>query len=144
MGTGRWRFELVEDADNLPVPWRPPARMPYDELPLDPGSEGALALLAACDLLVRRGVGHESWSTSFRHNPIAFLLDALSDAVNLWAAGGELVYHNLAAERLQLGPPHEAPLEVLPVGEHSVERRCVRFTSGGAEYVLEVIHILPG
>jgi len=142
MGTGRWRFELVEDVDSLPVLWRPPSRVRQERRLTAPGGHAALALFAACELLSHRGVGDQSWALSFRHDPIAFLLDALGDAVNLWGPGGELLYRNHAAERLDLGPPQASPLEIVVAGENRLERRCLRFQSDGADYVLEIIHAL--
>jgi hypothetical protein len=138
MGTGRWRIELVEEMNRLPMPWRPAIRR--QDIQQDPGEIAKAALVTAFGLLARRGTGPMAWAASFRHDPIAFLLDSTSDAVNLWGTDGDLLYQNRAAERLGLGVGRavETP-ESLTSGGHPLERRCCRFRCGHAEYLLEII-----
>lgn len=97
------------------------------------------ALVAAFKLLACRGSEPLAWTASFRHDPIAFLLDTISDAVNLWGSHGELLYQNRAAQRLGLGRCEETAQEVLTAGGQRLERRCCRFRCGDAEYLLEII-----
>jgi hypothetical protein len=64
----------------------------------------------------------------------------MSDAVSVWNAAGELLYENRAAAALGVGRCEEAPLESFSARGRRFERRSIRCHSGGAEYVLEVIH----
>ena len=137
MGTGRWRIEIVEEPERLPAMWAaPPVRR---EVHLAPDDPAKTALLSAFQLLSSRGSGPKAWAASFRHNPIAFLLDTSSDAVNLWEAGGDLLYRNRAVERLGLGRCDETAWEVLTEGPRHLERRCCRMRWGKADYLLEII-----
>jgi hypothetical protein len=95
--------------------------------------------VAAFELLAQRGTGEQPWAASYRHDPIAFLLDSVSDAVNLWGPAGTLLYRNRASQHLALGRPEETTQEVLTNGERPLERRCCRFRCGEMEYVLEII-----
>src|SRR5215475_14454758 len=88
MGTERWRITLVEETETLPARRRHFA---------DPG---VAALVAAAEHLAMRSEGPEGWEIGPGTDPIAFLLDAVADAVNVWA-GGSLVYRNRAAARLE-------------------------------------------
>lgn len=125
MGSGRWRLEWVEEIDRPPPAlWRPPPRR--RQIPRGPGEMASLALVTAFGLLAKRGMGPTAWAASFRHDPIAFLLDASSNAIFLWAEGG-LLYQNLAAERMGLRNGHPS------------QRRCCRFRCGGSDYLLEII-----
>jgi hypothetical protein len=100
-------------------------------------------LLEAFGLLAQRGSGGLPWAAPFRHDPIAFLLDSMGDAVNLWTAGGFLLHRNRAAEALDMGRDEEAPVQVLSVDGRSFERRCMRCHADGIEYMLEMIRELP-
>jgi PAS domain-containing protein len=60
-------------------------------------------LLGAARLLNRRGAGSLAWAAPFRDDPIAFLLDSMSDGMIIWAVGGELLYQNRAAAELGSG-----------------------------------------
>jgi hypothetical protein len=97
-------------------------------------------LLDAFDLLARHGTGVLPWAASFRHDPIAFLLDSIGDAANLWGAGGELLYQNRGASELGMGRCDETPLEEFSARGRRFERRCVRCRAHGTEFILEVIH----
>jgi hypothetical protein len=137
MGTRRWRIEIVEEPERLPMVWE--GAFLRREVRQAPDDSAKTALLSAFQLLSSRGSGPTAWAASFRHNPIAFLLDTSSDAVNLWETGGHLLYRNRAAERLGLGRCDETAWEVLTEGPRRLERRCCRMRWGKAEYVLEII-----
>lgn len=138
MSNERWRIELVEVTESLPVLWRP---SDWQEKPGPPSGEFAVSvLMSAFDLLARRGSGGTSWRTFYRQDPIAFLLDAMGDAVSLWGQGGELVYRNRAAEQLGLGWGNEVTHEVFTSAGRKFERRCLHFRHGIADYVLEIVH----
>lgn len=138
MDTGRWRIELVEEHYNLPARWHRDRRATAPSLPS--GEYASAALLGAFHLLARRGPGSSGWATSFRHDPIAFVLDTTDDAINLWGSTGDLLYQNRAAADLGIGRSDEAPLESFAAGGKRFERRCLRCHLGGADYILEVIH----
>ena len=113
MGTGRWRITLVEETEVLPVRRRHPAE------------PGIAALVAAAEHLGLRSDGPEGWEAGPGSDPIAFLLDAMADAVNVWA-GGSILYRNRAAERLE-------------ASARPLTRRSLRFRNGDTEYLLEII-----
>lgn len=143
MAKGGFRIELVERMQSLPV--RRPAPPVYRPAPPalpGVGERAGEALLSAFELLARRGTGARTWMASFRHDPIAFLLDSASDAVRVWDESGRLLYRNRAAERLEVGHRDEAELEIVAVRGHRVERRCLRFARDDCEYVLEVVREL--
>ena len=101
-------------------------------------------LLGAFTLLAFRGTGNQPWVAPFRHDPIAFLLDTVSDATNLWAADArELLYQNRAATALAVGRCDDTVAEEFAVGDRHFERRCLRFGAGGRDYILEIIHQFP-
>jgi hypothetical protein len=91
-------------------------------------------------LLGRRGPDPQGWTSPFRQDPIAFLLDTTSDAVNVWGPAGTLVYSNRAAEKHKLDTEarHETAAETYVGAGFRFERRCTRFECAGIEYVLEV------
>jgi hypothetical protein len=86
-----------------------------------------LALLEALRRLSFRGDGPDAWAAPLSQNPLAFLLDAVNEVVNVWTASGELVFSNRFTS---------------PAGSVS-ERRCLPFTLMSARYVLEVIRESP-
>lgn len=137
MDPRRWRIELIEEREFLPVRWCPPERS--TEPSLSSGEQASAALLGAFHLLTRRGPGHGAWATSFRHDPIAFMLDTTGDAVNLWDAAGQLLYQNRAAADLGVGRSDENPLESFADGGRHFERRCLRCHVRGTDYMLEMI-----
>jgi hypothetical protein len=140
MGTARWKakVEVEETVERLPTPWPPPHPRNQD-IGEASGEISSAALVAAFTLLASRGIGPLAWTAFFRHDPIAFLLDTTSDAINLWGAKGELLYRNRAAERLKMGRSEETAREVLWPRGRRVERRCCRFRCGHGVYVLEII-----
>lgn len=128
----------VEDTvERLATPSSPPGR--DREIGVVSGEISSASLVAAFRLLARRGSGPLAWTAFFRHDPIAFLLDTASDAINLWGSNGELLYRNRAAEQLKIGRSKETAREVLWPAGRRFERRCCRFRCGNAEYVVEII-----
>ena len=108
-------------------------------------------VIGAFDRIARRGEGPSSWAAPLSNDPIAFLLDSMSDAANLWrAVDGALLYRNRAS--LALGTTVTAPaalaerssaIEAFDVQGRRYERRCLRCRMRGMFYVLEVIRELP-
>jgi hypothetical protein len=139
MGTARWKATVAveETVERLPTPWPPHPR--NQDISGASGAISSAALVAAFTLLASRGIGPLAWTAFFRHDPIAFLLDTTSDAINLWGSKGELLYRNRAAERLKIGRSEETGREVLWPSGRRVEHRCCRFRCGHAVYVLEII-----
>jgi hypothetical protein len=118
--------------------------------PLPPLDQDAIAneratssLLHALGLLSRRGTGGLAWSTPFHDDPIAFMLDSINDALNVWDAGGRLVYQNPTALMLGLGRSSDTAYETFAVGGRRFERRCQRCRARGQSFVLEIIHEVP-
>jgi len=105
--------------------------------------EGVGELLGAARLLNRRGPGRLAWASPFRDDPIAFLLDSMSDAMNIWAVGGELLYQNRAAAELGVGSRNAVPLEAFSSSGRHFERRSLRCRAHGVDYVLEIIREVP-
>jgi hypothetical protein len=106
-------------------------------------------LLTAFDLIARRGVGGSSWAAPLGDDPIAFLLDSISDAANLWSADGALLCRNRAS--IALGPisagspPSPEPasaVEAFSAQDRCYERRYLHCRMHAGEYVLEVIREL--
>ena len=100
-------------------------------------------LLGAARLLNRRGPGGLAWAAPFRDDPIAFLLDSMSDAMNIWAVGGELLYQNRAAAELGVGSRNAVPLEAFSSSGRHFERRSLRCRALGIDYILEIIREVP-
>jgi hypothetical protein len=140
MAARRWQFRLTEEPENLPAPWRRAER--HAASSLVSGAYAARALLAAFHLLAQRGAGHGAWAAPFRHDPIAFMLDTIGDAINLWSAEGALLYRNAAAAELCVGYSGFAPWESFVSAGRRFERRCLRYHLGAGDYILEVIHEL--
>lgn len=139
--TGRWRIRLVEECEPaLPVLWRPRPELGAEEpSPPRPDQSGMLALLAALGRLGRRGGGPGAWAAPLADDPLAFVLDAMADAINVWSATGQLLYSNRAALELELGWPGGPKVELVGNGDRQYERRCLASTMGGARYFVEVI-----
>lgn len=136
----RWRIEVVEEREEIAalVRWHPSA--PPPELPPAPREQGPMvALLAALARLACRGEGVGAWAPPLVDDPIAFLLDSVHDAVNVWSATGQLLYSNHAASMLELGWPGGPKLEELTRGGRICERRCMQFTLWKESYLIEVI-----
>lgn len=148
MNTERWRIELIRETEVLPVPWRPAPRRA--EPTPSPGDHAVAALFAAIELLSYRGPGAQGWAASYRHDPIAFLLDAMSDAIVLSNARGEILFQNAAAIELGLGPEENEPFggdrrgeerhdRARRGGQRRFERRRLRCRFRGMDTILEII-----
>ena len=82
----------------------------------------------------------------FGDDPLTFLLDSVSDAVNLWSAEGELLYRNRASGTLDTVIPAPAAsrsgtsdIESLNLLGRRFERRYLRCHIERQDYFLEVI-----
>jgi hypothetical protein len=106
------------------------------------GEQAATALLSAFELLTKRGNGSAAWASPFRDNALAFLLDSMSDATNLWGSDGELLYRNRAAEQLGIGRCDDTAVEELTIYGRHFERRTARCRCGGKEYLFEILRDL--
>lgn len=140
MGTEPSRVHMVDQPDAPPPLWRPADAT--NQARRD-GYDAAIgALFGAMQRLSLRGPSQSGWAVSFREDPVAFLIDAIDDAVRLWGPTGQLVYCNLAAEHLDLAPATEQSgvLEVVEREGRRYERRKLTFRRDDAQYVLEVIH----
>jgi hypothetical protein len=142
MATGRWHFELAEEMEAPAlVPWRPRPEPAAEEEP-PPEPPGILALLSALRHLAFRGVEPRPWATPLSADPIAFLLDTVGEAVNVWTGAGELLYSNHAASDLPLGGPPQSGVSSWTLGERRYERRGLAFDAYGTTYVLEIVREL--
>jgi hypothetical protein len=99
-------------------------------------------LLSAFELLTHRGNGSAAWASPFRDNALAFLLDSMSDATNLWGSEGELLYRNRAAEQLGIGRCDDTAVEEVTICGRRFERRTARCRCGGKEYLFEILRDL--
>jgi len=138
--TGRWRFVLVEEQVNLPVRWQAAPPLPIHQL--SPEETAATALIAATRILGRRGPGPQAWVSSYGHDPVAFMMEAVTSPVRLWSADGALVYQNTAADHWsklrELGPP-QADCLFVELDGTLFDRRVIAFGRGGDVYALEVL-----
>ena len=147
----RYRFALIEqpgesDPRRLPTRYRRyQGYRPPPPLVLRPNDPMA-ALLEAFAYLDRRGEGFEGWAPSLADNPIAFLLDALGDAVFLRdAKDGRLIYRNRAARQLPLGrreKPTAAPEKSEEPADTHTSRRSMVFRWGRLTLEVEVLQVL--
>ena len=139
MGTGRWRLKSSNKLDQLPMVWHPPVRLNQSQGMEPPNEMAKIMLVSALKLLANRGEGPFAWAAPFYQDPIAFLLDTSSDAINLWGSSGELLYCNRSAERLGTRRCEGRAWEVFIFEGRRYERRCCPIRYGNAEYLLEVI-----
>jgi hypothetical protein len=133
----RWRVQLVEVVEpGALARWRPPE-------PPAPGPKeehsSLIALLRALDRLGRRGEGTAAWAAPLVEDPVAFLLDAIGDAVNVWNDRGQLLFSNRSAVALQLGSPVGVGVTRLKKGSRQFERRCLRLELLHTGYLIEVL-----
>jgi hypothetical protein len=131
-------MELAEE--NEPpalVLWRPPPEPPEQEVV--PEITNLLPLLSALQHLAFRSGEPGAWAAPLARDPIAFLLDSITEAVNVRTSGGELVYSNRSAA--DFGPLGPADLGVteLARGGQRFERRAVAFEAVGTTYVVEIL-----
>lgn len=143
MTTRQWHMGLVRDLISFPILWRPTEPLQPTRL-LAAEDRAVTALLTACELLARRGPDPQGWTTPFRKNPIAFLLDTMNTAVNLWGPDGVLIYSNRAAEQIGLDHRDEMVPEESARDGSGYERRCVRLEYDGEDYVLEIVQEFRG
>lgn len=101
-----------------------------------------LALLAALQTLAYRGNGPDAWAAPLTSDPIAFLLDATSDAVLVWSAPDRLLYANRAAEQLDLRAPGSPGITRIRDRGYELERRALRFPIHAVTYTVEVVRTL--
>jgi hypothetical protein len=137
MANQRWRIQLVEIVEPGPlVRWHPPEPPPRPKRE-EPSS--AAAFLHALTRLARRGEGGATWAPPLADDPVAFLLDAIGDAVNVWNDSGQLLFSNRWAAALQLGSPTPAGVTRLQKDERSFERRCLRMELPHTACIIEVL-----
>lgn len=103
------------------------------------GEQALSALLDAFELLNHRGDGREAWASPFRDNPLAFLLDSMGDATNLWGPDGLLLYRNRAAQELGLGLADDTAAQELVMAGRRFQRRTAQCNCRGRCYMLEVL-----
>lgn len=126
--------------EDLTVLWKPAEPTESPRL-LSTGELAMGALITACELLAQRGPAPNAWTTPFRQNPIAFLLDTMNEALILWGPDGTLIYRNRAAEAIGLDCREEVALERFAgIAGRQFERRCLHIEYGG-DYVLEIFHV---
>jgi PAS domain-containing protein len=130
MAGKRYRFILVDEPDTLlPIPYRPKRQNVSFVTRRVP--DPFYTLLDAFESVAKRGVGPQSWA---RHldNPVAFLLDAMGEAVVLRDHAGRMLYRNPAAGRIEELIPRETAtplprLERIEGRAGQYERRCMEF-----------------
>jgi hypothetical protein len=133
----RWRIRLVEEQEPLPlVPYAEPE--PEGEtLSNWPELSSIAALLAALVRVTRRAEGPGAWGAPLAEDPVAFLLDAIEEVVNVWDASGRLLFSNRPGT--DLGWPGSARVERVTQGGSRYDRRCLDFTLPSGRYLIEVI-----
>jgi len=106
-----------------------------------PSINGSLnQLLCAFELLNRQGTGVFAWAAPFRDDPIAFVLDSMSDALSIRSSSGDLLFQNRMAAHLDIQLGHGIPLERLTCRGQQFEKRSLRCTGGGVDYLIEIAH----
>ena len=130
MATGRWHIELAEEND-------PPAlvlRRPQPDSPDEDAvlqAPNLLPLLSALRHLAFRAGEPGAWGAPLARDPIAFLLDSITEAVNVRTTSGEIVYSNrVGADFGPLGHARIGGAELVVHGH--------RFEGNGAAYVVEI------
>jgi hypothetical protein len=141
MSTGHWHIQLHEELERAGlVRWEPPSPIMRAERPTPPSN--LLPLLSAMRHLAFRAGEPGAWATPLGTDPIAFLLDAVDEAVNVWTAGGALVYSNRAAADLDLERAGHPGVTSFMRGNQRFERRCLAFDAYGTSYLIEVVREL--
>jgi hypothetical protein len=141
-GPRRWHIELVEDLAASPVTrdhWRAEERQPP---PPAPWAASIAALLHAFTTLLRRGTGPFAWAPTYEDDAVAWLLDAMSDAVTLWGPDGRMLYQNAAAGDLGLPLAADHTVGRFEANGRLYERRCARFQQGDVDLVLEIVRVV--
>lgn len=104
---------------------------------------GLVLLLAALQRLSFRAGEPGAWAAPLAEDPIAFLLDTVGEAVNVWTIGGELVYSNRAAtEPTEFDGPARSGVTSYRRGGRHFERRALAFDAYRTTYVIEVVREL--
>jgi hypothetical protein len=141
VATERWHIQLTEEAGpSSLVAWQP--QRPSLELEEDPEEEAPphiLPLLAALRHLAFRAGDPGAWATPLADDPIAFLLDAMNEAVNVWTIGGELVCSNRAGAELELEGPGQPGVSWFARGARRFERRSLAFEAYSTTYIVEIV-----
>jgi hypothetical protein len=141
MATGRWHIELAEEVEPLSmVLWQPQPETPERD---DPPPPPILPLLSALRHLAFRAGEPGAWGTPLADDPIAFLLDAIDEAVNVWTPDGRLVYSNRAATDLDLDSPAHPGVSSFVRGAKRFERRGLAFEAYTTNYVIEIVREMP-
>ena len=139
------RLAIIRQSRDLPVRWAPQTpwwavALPRHARPPAPGEWSAAGLVSAIRTLLRRGAGAQGWVSPYRHDPIAFLIDAVSTPVRVWSSEGELIFENAASrgrrDLRSLERPDRAEQEATG---RRIERRVLTFQHKGDELTLEVI-----
>jgi hypothetical protein len=139
MATARWHIQLTEEVEAVSlIPWQPPPRPLPDEEQAEPPPR-LVPLLSALRHLTFRAGEPGGWGAPLAEQPIAFLLDTVGEAVNVWTTGGELVYSNRATTELDLDGPARPGVTSFVRGERRFERRGLAFDAYGTTYVLEIV-----
>jgi hypothetical protein len=148
MATGRWHIELCEEAESPALvrrrPQRAADRLRADEAAQTPRGNLAALLAGLRQLTFRAGREGEpgAWATPLAEDPIAFLLDAVDETVNVWTAAGQLLYSNRSVPDVDLDGAGHPGVTWFARGDRRFERRCLAFDSYGVTYVLEVVREL--
>lgn len=140
MATGRWHIQLAEEAEAATlIPWepQPKAFLDDDDRPRSPAN--LLPLLSALKHLSFRAGEPGAWGTPLAEDPLAFVLDAVDEAVNVWTSSGALVYSNRAATDLDLDCAGHPGVTSFVRGAQHFERRCLTFDAYGTTYVVEIV-----
>ena len=138
MATGRWHIELAEES---PPPalvlWRPRPEPPHEEVV--PATPNLLPLLSALRHLAFRAGEPGAWGAPLARDPIAFLLDSITEAVNVRTTSGELVYSNRSAADFGPFGPADPGVTELARGGQRFERRAVAFEAVGTTFIVEIL-----
>ncbi|MBX3172440.1 MAG: hypothetical protein KF760_33860 [Candidatus Eremiobacteraeota bacterium] len=128
MSSERYRFFLLSDEGGALVPVRGRRRHGRPSPPVERARRqqvGLLGLLDAIERLARRGSGPAAWAPVFE-DPLAFLLDAISDGLLVRGRNGEVVFANALANQLELGERAFTAYEEFERGGESYAARGLR------------------
>ncbi len=129
MSSERYRFFLVPEEGGALVPARARSRRHGRVSAAVERARrqqaGLLGLLDAIDRLSRRGTGPSAWAPVFE-DPLAFLLDALSDGLLVRGANDEVLFANALATELKLGERAFNPYEEFERAGESYAARGLR------------------
>lgn len=131
MRSGRYKILLVEEKSGALVPMRVPRRQRNRRLyernfqPPDVFE----ALLHSLGRLRRRGVGPSAWASTFENDPLAFLLDSMSDAFLIRTLEGDILFENRFARELELAHRAFTDYEKFENDGTPYERRGLTFVT---------------